>query len=666
MLPLIISPCQGSENPLTNRSLKNLTHTLKAILAPLFLIVLFLGIARLGYFIWHYDRIADTGEFTFVFIQGLRFDLLFMSMVMALPASLSPLFFTHEALFKPWRKFLLLYTTIWFVFICFMEFSTPSFINQYDSRPNYLFVEYLEHYRELGATLLAEYPLQLLIAAIMVPLLSWIYLRTYQRILVFRQRLHWFVAILLVPVLFLTLVITGRSSFGHRPANPATVAVTTDHLVNELALSSAYTVLYAVYQSRYDKKGGQAYGEMPFDQVVDIVRQEMQVDDADFTSDQYPTWHRQQSTTPRDRPYNLVIILEESMGSEFVGKLGGLPLTPNLDRLSSEGIWFENLYATGTRSARGIEAVTSGFLPTAALSVIKQNKAQRDFFTLASYLNQFGYESGFIYGGESHFDNMRGFFMGNGFDYVIDHKDFKNPVFKGSWGVSDEDLFNKAHEQFSSYSKDQPFFSLVFSSSFHSPWEFPDGRIELYDEEKNTEHNSVKYADYAVGYFFEKAMQSSYWDNTIFIVIADHNSRVYGNALVPVERFHVPGLILGGPIKPDVITTQVSQIDIPPTLLSMIGVSGEHPMIGRDLTIAENRAANGRSIMQFYKVQAYREGDDIVVFRYDLPPALFTYEDNKLVPTDKQNPELVNKALAHSIFAQQAYSERLYPQKVSD
>ena len=645
--------------------LRNLYKLLQAILGPIVITVFFLFLARLGYFIWHYDRIADTGEFSFIFLQGLRFDLVLMSLVMIIPASLSPLFFTHKILFKPWRRFLLAYTTIWFVFICFMEFSTPSFINQYDSRPNYLFVEYLEHYKELGATLLAEYPLQLLISAIMVPLLSWLYLRTYRRILILQQPMHWLVAVLLVPVLFSALLMGARSTLAHRPVNPATVAVTSDHLVNELALSSAYTLLYAIYQSRYDKKGGKPYGEMPFERVARIVKQEMLVSADDFTSSAYPSWHKQHSTTPREKPYNLVIILQESMGAEFVGKLGGLPLTPNIDKLADEGIWFDNLYATGTRSVRGIEAVTTGFLPSAAISVVKQNKAQRDFFTLASYLKQAGYDTGFIYGGESHFDNMRGFFMGNGFNYVIDDHDYNNPVFRGSWGASDEDLFNMADKKFSGYKKDEPFFSLVFTSSFHSPFEFPDGRIELYDDEMYTENNAVKYADYAVGAFIEKAKQSSYWDNTIFIVIADHNSRVYGNALVPVDRFHIPGLILGGPIKPDVIKTQASQIDMGPTLLSLMGLSGEHPMIGRDLTVPANRQAIGRSIMQFYKVQAYREGDDVAVLRYDLAPALFTYEDNKLVPSDKLNQELIDKALAHSLFAQKAYSEQLYPQKIS-
>ncbi|MCU0764105.1 MAG: sulfatase-like hydrolase/transferase, partial [Hydrogenophaga sp.] len=124
-------------------------------------------------------------------------------------------------------------------------------------------------------------------------------------------------------------------------------------------------------------------------------------------------------------------MLEESLGAEFVGALGGLPLTPNLDRLASEGLWFENLYATGTRSVRGIEAVVAGYPPTSSVSTVKLAKSQRGFFTLASFLKEHGYTSTFFYGGESHFDNMRSFFMGNGFDRVLDQKDMPPDAFVG-------------------------------------------------------------------------------------------------------------------------------------------------------------------------------------------------------------------------------------------
>ncbi len=638
----------------------NFIKPLLLILVPLGLIVLFLTLSRLGFFVWQFERVEAAGQYGFIFVQGLRFDVVLLAMAMIVPATLTPLFATHLGAFRVWRGFLLIYMAVWFVFIAFMEFSTPSFINQYDSRPNYIFVEYLKHYREVGATLLAEYPLQLLLAGIFVPLVSYLFYRLSRRLVVLERPVKWLPALLLAPLLFVSFAMAARSTLDHRPVNPSTVALTSDHLVNELALSSAYTLLYAVYLSGQDEAGGVPYGEMPFERVVSIIRDETGVEPAAFNDPKLPSHHLQRSSQPRKRPYNVVIVLEESLGAEFVGRLGGLPLTPNLDALAKEGIWFENLYATGTRSVRGIEAVVSGFLPTPARSVVKLNKSQHGFFTLAQLFRDQGYDTGFIYGGESHFDNMRSFFMGNGFNYVIDQDDYPESAYRATWGVADEDLFAMADRKFSGYG-DQPFFALVFSSSNHSPFEFPDGRIELYDQEKHTVNNAVKYADYAIGRFIEQAKQSDYWDNTLFLVIADHNSRVYGSSLLPVERFHIPGLILGGPVKePEVVTTLASQIDIGPTLLSLAGVSGEHPMVGRDLTLAQNRNRPGRAIMQFDQVQGYMEGDEVVLLQQERPPKLYHYRDHQLIEAFDPHPSLVEKALAYSLFAQAAYAQRLY------
>ena len=141
-------------------------------------------------------------------------------------------------------------------------------------------------------------------------------------------------------------------------------------------------------------------------------------------------------------------------------------LTPELDRLAEEGIFFERLYATGMRSVRGIEAILTCITPRPQFSVVKTSDTQQDFFTLASLLESHGYENSFIYGGESHFDHMREFFLANGFQKVIDENDYEDPVFRGPWGVSDEDLFRKAHAEFED-AGDKPFFSLVFTSSTH-------------------------------------------------------------------------------------------------------------------------------------------------------------------------------------------------------
>ena len=226
-----------------------------------------------------------------------------------------------------------------------------------------------------------------------------------------------------------------------------------------------------------------------------------------------------------------------------------MPITPNLERLADRGhlvrAAVRHRHALGARHRSSV----AGFPPTPALSVVKLSKSQQDFATLASVLRRAGYRSEFVYGGESHFDNMRGFFLGNGFHNVVDRAGLRGPKFVGSWGVSDEDLFDKAHERIrDAASTGEPFFMLVFSSTNHTPFEFPDGRIELVDAEKQTVNNAVKYADHALGEFIERARSSDYWADTLFLVVADHDTRVYGDELVPVDKFHIPGVILGADI----------------------------------------------------------------------------------------------------------------------
>jgi phosphoglycerol transferase MdoB-like AlkP superfamily enzyme len=302
--------------------------------------------------------------------------------------------------------------------------------------------------------------------------------------------------------------------------------------------------------------------------------------------------------------------------------------------------------------------VAAGFPPTPAQAVLKLGKAQENFYTLARTLAARGYATDFIYGGEGHFDNMAGFFLRNGFQRFIDQHDYERPVFRGSWGVSDEDLFERAHQEFLAHG-DKPFFALVFSSSFHSPFEFPDGRIELYEEPKGTPHNAVKYADYALGAFFRKARQAPYWDNTLFLVVADHDARVFGASLVPIERVHVPGLILGKSIAPRRHAKPASQIDLAPTLLSLMGIESEHPMIGHDLTRLPAEFP-GRAVMQYENNHAYLRGAQVVIHEPHKPPRHFRNEGGRLQPAEAPDRELEREALAHALWPSLAYRQMSY------
>jgi phosphoglycerol transferase MdoB-like AlkP superfamily enzyme len=630
--------------------------------------VLALGISRALLIAWQWERAAVTDSVLSMLVQGLRSDLMTLGLFATPAVVLVPAFLLLGRV-KSWIRLCCAWLAASLVAIIFLELATPQFLIEYDSRPNRLFVEYLVYPREVMAMLWNGYRGLLLLTAAGVAGLGWVIARHFRKYAAETDGWRKRTILLVWPIVVLVLFVMVRSSFQHRPANLATFAFCDDAMVNSLVANSAYSVLSAAYGLKNETQSSWMYGDMPMAEVVQRVRAGMGVSPASFTSDESPTLRRQVATVRREKPLNLVIVLEESLGAGFVQELGGIPITPHLDRLADQGIWFDQLYATGTRSVRGIEAVVAGFPPTPALSVVKLSKAQQHFATLASVLQGAGYRSEFVYGGESHFDNMRGFFLGNGFNSVIDRQDFATPKFVGSWGVSDEDLFDMAHARLRTlHATDRPFFMLVFSSSNHTPFEFPDGRIELFDAQKQTVHNAVKYADHALGQFIEHARASTYWADTLFLVVADHDTRVYGDELVPVSKFHIPGVILGADVKPHRIDSLVSQIDLAPTLLSLMGVDSEHPFAGRDLTRTLPEFGNspaplpGRAMMQFDQNFAWLERDQLTVLLPDGSSRQFAFDrrTKSLAPAATADAEAVRQALAHVLMPAWLYRERRY------
>ena len=616
------------------------------------------GLARLGLLLWLGERVYTTGGTGFIMLQGLRFDLVTLAYLLVLPAAATPLLNSINATRHGWSRVLNFYLLLVFGLLVFMELVTPSFIREYDVRPNYLFVEYLKYPKEVFSMLWVGYKSALLSVLVVAPALLWLANRGLRSQSAGVPQNRFIFAPLLAFATLVLFAFTARSTLDHRPVNASTVAFSSDTLVNSLALNSLYSTANAIYEMRHEEAGF-AYGEVDKTAAIAAVRRSMHLPATVFADRSIPTLHQQVATEHRPQPRNLVIIVEESLGAEFVGALGGLPLTPNLDELAEEGIWFENLYATGTRSARGLEAIVTGFPPTTSQSVLKLGRAQNNFFTIGEYLKRYGYETSFIYGGEAQFDNMRRFFANNGFDTVVDKHDFVEPGFEGSWGVADEDVFAFAQAYFQSMPSDKPFASVLFTTSNHSPWEFPDGRIELYEEPKATVNNAVKYADYAIGQYIHAAKDSDYWNNTVFLIVSDHNSRVYGADLVPIERFHIPGLILGGGIAAQRWDRIASQIDLLPTLLSMIGVSGQHPAPGIDLTRPDIDTIPGRAIMQYGDTQAYLEEDKVVILRKEKPAALFSYLDNQLLKAPADDA-LLRQAKNFAAWPSIAYRQREY------
>ncbi len=620
-----------------------------------------LGLVTLSRFLlalWQFDRITATDGWSNLLVQGLRVDIATLCWLFILPCLLAAILPVDGMVGKIWRAVLRVWLVAGLWIMVYMELATPPFIMEYDLRPNRLFVEYLIYPKEVFSMLWQGYKIELfigLVGSIATLWLGWIFSGKVTENV---RQIKWQWRPVLAIAVVLLGVLGARSSLGHRPLNPAMVAFSSDPLVNDLVLNSSYSVFFAINNMKSERSADKFYGQMSQDKIIELVKASSAKHD--FVQGSLPTLNVNNATY-QGKPKNLVILLQESLGARFVGGLGGLPLTPNLDKLLEEGWNFTQMYATGTRSVRGIEAITTGFPPSPSRAVVKLSKSQTGFFTIADLLKKQGYHTQFIYGGEAHFDNMKSFFLGNGFEQIVDEPQYQNPEFTGSWGVSDEDLYNKADEEFTRLNKEgKPFFSLVFTSSNHSPFEYPAGKIEPYESEFNTRNNTVKYSDYALGTFFDKAKQSDYWENTIFIVIADHDARVFGSQLVPVDRFHIPAVILGKGIEPRKDDRLANNIDMPPTLLSLIGIDATSPMIGRDLTKPLARE-DERAMMQFDKNYGYLTRDNLVVFSPGEKVSSYQYnfEDKSLTPKEVSQ-EALDKAKANALFGSMAYKYNWY------
>ncbi|MDF0378952.1 LTA synthase family protein [Methylophilus sp. YYY-1] len=620
-----------------------------------------LSLTRLGLVIWKWERVQATGELCQILLQGVRVDVIQLGLLALIPVLVSPVLATR-GLFKVWRRFTFWWVLLSLVLLVFLEAATPGFILEYDVRPNRIFVEYLKYPHEVFGMLWQGFKVELFFGLAMSLVAVALVARLLKPWRQAEPKWNNLVVWLVWPLLLVLTIFGIRSSLGHRPANPALFAITQDSMVNSLILNSSYSVFYAAYSLQHEAKSSAIYGKLPREKIFALTGAQ----DTDI-----PTLTTLTPSVKRDKPLNLVILLQESLGAGFVESLGGKPVTPNLEKLKAEGIWFTHLYATGTRSVRGIEAVVTGFQPTPSDSTVKLDLSQKNFFTLASLLSKRGYLTEFIYGGESHFDNMRSFFMGNGFQQITDQPDFINPVFVASWGASDEDLLNKTHEQLMAHhASGKPFFTLAFSSSNHAPFEFPDGRIKLYEQPKATDNNAVKYADYAIGEFFKKAKASPYWNDTVFLIVADHDIRVRGDSLVPIEHFHIPALILGGAVQPKTVEAIASQIDLPVTVLSLMGIDAKHPMTGHDLS---NVSADyhGRAMMQYNYNFGWMQqtgptvaDNEVVVLREGKAPAFGHYNplskqlQNTAPPADAA--ALAERALANSLLPALLYQEQRY------
>ncbi|MEO6195575.1 MAG: sulfatase-like hydrolase/transferase [Thermoanaerobaculia bacterium] len=447
--------------------------------------------------------------------------------------------------------------------------------------------------------------------------------------------------------------------------SPALARVSDDRALNELAGNGYYSFFMALLGSDAPYEG--LYAARP--QAANLARlhrllAEPAAAPAAFAPDS--TLRPILPLNP-ERRMNVVIVLEESLGSEFIGALNpGVKesLTPQYDALTQEGTLLTHAFSTGNRTIRAIEATTSSLPPLPGGSIVRRDQSV-DLFTLPELLKSRGYQTMFVYGGRALFDGMGKYLGNNGVDRIVDQKDFPDGTFTTAWGACDEAIFTQALQEMDGLAATgKPFYSLVLSVSNHRPFTFPQDQIKA-EPRFHRRENVVRYADHALGRFMREAKSHAFYKNTVFVLMGDHGARVYGAAEIPLASYQVPILFVAPGVVPAGarLDTIASSLDVPSTILGLMGMGYDSKFFGHDLFRIDSSA--GRALMTHNNDIALMRGNRMAVLGlhesadlYDVNPA--TGEMAPIKAPDAVGHELIEDAIAYFNGADRLYRSGAY------
>jgi phosphoglycerol transferase MdoB-like AlkP superfamily enzyme len=511
------------------------------------------------------------------FLSGFQRDV-FAALVEMIPLLVWLLLVPDRSFGARWHRILFLggCFVFWFAqfFLLFVEFF---FFDEFQARFNTVAVDYLLYPYEVFINIWQSYHVGVIVAVCAGLSLAWLFAASklfaemWERPFSFKSRLAYLAAVTALAALL-------APTFNLKGAH-----VSKDRTLNEMANNGPLSFVAAAWTHNLDYSA--FYKTMPREEAYQRARRLLAEPNTEFEEPGQSIRRRVAGDPARPR-LNVVIFLEESLGSEFWGCLGRTnTLTPEMDKLAAEeGMLFTHLYASGNRTVRGFEGVLSSFPPLPGESIVKRDRSD-NVETIARVLKRDGYASLFLYGGRGLFDGMRSFAVRNGYDRFIEQKHFEHPTFTTIWGVCDEDLFQRAVEEFRELSKTgQPFCGTILSVSNHKPFTYPKGKIPEDPDWKMREH-AVKYSDYALGQFFRAAKKEAFWTNTIFAVVADHGARVYGEQSIPIQSYEIP-LVIAGPAvvkSPSRVSRLGGSLDVPTTILGLVGRPYQTLFFGRDL-----------------------------------------------------------------------------------
>jgi len=582
-----------------------------------------------------------------IYAIGLFFDALAFAYIAFIPL-LYYTFVPNKFFNSPThQKFLKAFYFIFLYIITFSCFSEWFFWDEFQTRFNFIAVDYLIYTTEVIGNIVESYPMGKLLGAIFAIVITLFFL-TYKKIIVeksesFALRFKKFVGF----VALLTIAFFAVD-------NSKLTRVSQNNYANEIASNGIYE-LFSAYrnnQINFDE----LYANLELKDVISNVRKliSKQEPHSKFLNDEDISRLIPQSKSGAEKKYNVIFVSIESLSAEFMKAFGSEKnITPNLDHFAKNGLFFTNLKATGTRTVRALEALTLAIPPTPGNSIVRRSNNE-NLFNISSPLKDRGYEAKFLYGGFGYFDNMNYFYENNGFE-IVDRDSFSEDEisFANSWGVADEDLFSKTiKEADKSYAAGKPFINFVMTTSNHRPFTYPDGRIDI--PSKDGRGGAVKYTDYAIGKLIADAKKKPWFDNTIFVFVADHCAGSAGNTEVPVWRYQIPAIFYAPKIiQPKVFDKNVSQIDIAPTLLGMMNLSYKSKFFGLDV-LNNEKTIDQHSFISTYSDVGYFKGGKLYLLKpkkekkaFDVQIKKYGWGGSKEVLTQDYEEEKMNEAISY-------------------
>jgi phosphoglycerol transferase MdoB-like AlkP superfamily enzyme len=583
-----------------------------------------------------------------LFARGLWFDLATLSI------TISPWLLASALLPERWRDARWIIASRWIALwlvvalLLFGAIAELIFWQEFTTRFNFIAVDYLVYTQEVIGNIRQSYPVWAILSAIAVAALA-IVLLTRRYLLLSpaplgaRRRLVYAALAVALPAV------------GVAVANVDQMNASGNAYADELSGNGLFSFAAAFRRNELDYD--RFYRTIPPARADAILRalgvEREPLSDA-LKPDETEDTVAQLGPLTR-RPRNVVLISVESLSADFLGVYGSTAgLTPNLDRFANEGLHFTRFFATGTRTVRGLEALSLGVPPVPGQSIVRRPDNEH-LATVGEILEHQGFQVVFLYGGYGYFDNMSAYFKGN--DYaIVDRSDFSSEsiVFENVWGVADEVLYANAVRVFDQASaQGKPFFAHIMTTSNHQPFTYPSGRIDI--ASPGGREGGVKYSDYAIGEFIAQARQKPWFADTLFIITADHCAAVAGKTRLPVGRYRIP-LILYAPgmVPPGVNTRLASQIDVPPTILDVLGAHGDDHFFGQGLFEEANLPA--RAFVSNYQELGYYKDDMLTVLFPKRRVEAFRIDPRTFVATATEpDPRLTDEAIAYYQSASRAF-----------